>query len=90
MTNSISVAGPSPRPADQLHIFDEFNRVEVAENAPVSQNGPGVGLAIVRALIEAYHGRIWLESEVGRGSQFTFVLPGIRKEEAVVALPSIS
>lgn len=60
-------------PADQLHIFDEFYRAESADVE--TKGGMGVGLAIVRALVEAYNGRIWIDSDLGSGSTFTLLLP---------------
>lgn len=62
-------------PADeQLHIFDDFYRVDKGESS-ARASGMGVGLSIVRALVEAYNGRIWLESSLGQGSTFSFILP---------------
>jgi signal transduction histidine kinase len=58
---------------DHERIFEEFYR---ADNARVaSPVGTGVGLAIVQRIVENYGGRIWVESEQGLGSRFTFVLP---------------
>ncbi len=76
-------------PEDQRHIFDEFVQIDASTDAVKKRAGMGVGLAIVRALIEAYSGRIWLESESGQGSQFTFILPVVQQKEMVVALPAI-
>jgi signal transduction histidine kinase len=54
-------------------IFDKFVQVK---SASVSTPGSvGLGLAIAKEIVEAYGGRIWAESEVGRGSKFSFVLP---------------
>ncbi|MGC8873771.1 MAG: ATP-binding protein [Chloroflexia bacterium] len=59
---------------DQLgKVFEPFHQVG---NAPGSQDlGTGLGLAISRRLVEMHGGRIWVESEVGRGSTFSFTLP---------------
>ena len=60
-------------PEDQERIFEEFYRASNARmSCPV---GTGVGLAIVQRIIENYGGEIWVESELGLGSKFTFVLP---------------
>jgi len=60
-------------PEDQERIFEEFYRANNAKMAcPV---GSGVGLAIVQRIVENYGGNIWVESEEGLGSKFTFVLP---------------
>lgn len=59
---------------DQAHIFDEFFRPEWREEQ-VRTGGIGMGLSIVRALVEAYNGRIWFESIPNQGTTFTFILP---------------
>jgi signal transduction histidine kinase len=53
-------------------IFDDFFRVPRTENEGTSM---GLGLAIARRLIHAHGGKIWVESEIGVGSKFSFVLP---------------
>ncbi|MFB3829290.1 MAG: hybrid sensor histidine kinase/response regulator [Bryobacteraceae bacterium] len=59
-------------PEEQESIFDKFHQVQSA--TPVRE-GAGLGLAISKRLVEQHGGRIWVESEVGRGSRFTFTLP---------------
>ena len=56
---------------DQQRIFSKFFR---GEGAPAGQ-GTGIGLFLVRGLVTAMGGRIWVDSEEGRGSRFTFELP---------------
>ncbi len=59
-------------PVDLPFIFDKFYR---AENASSTAPGTGLGLAIVRSVIEAHRGRIWVDSAIGKGTEFTLVLP---------------
>lgn len=58
---------------DLSHIFERFYKVSKARQS--SQKGSGLGLAITKEIIEYHGGEIWVESEVGVGSQFFFTLP---------------
>ncbi|MHB8748578.1 MAG: GAF domain-containing protein [Aggregatilineales bacterium] len=58
---------------DQAIIFDEFRQVDGSVTR--EYGGTGLGLAITKKLLELMDGQIWVESEFGRGSVFTFVLP---------------
>jgi PAS domain S-box-containing protein len=68
----ISDNGPGIPPSDQPHIFEKFYR---ASNVPKGIGGSGLGLAIVKSIVDSHHGRIWVESLLGKGSTFTVVLP---------------
>jgi len=62
--------------AEQLvHLFEEFYRTEEAK--AMERQGTGLGLSIVKRIVESYGGRIWVESERGQGSKFSFALPKI-------------
>jgi signal transduction histidine kinase len=52
-------------------MFDRFWRADSSRTS----TGSGLGLAIARALVEAHGGRIWVESEAGHGTRFSFILP---------------
>jgi CheY-like chemotaxis protein len=60
-------------PEDQERIFGEFEQSNHGSGR--NQQGTGLGLALTRKLVELHGGRLWLESEVGRGSTFRFRLP---------------
>ena len=63
-------------PEDQIdRIFDRFAQVEA--NDAKQRGGAGLGLSICRAIVLQHGGRIWAESEPGRGSTFHFVVPGV-------------
>lgn len=64
-------------PAGELElVFDKFYR---AGNHKNSAPGTGLGLSIARSVVEKHGGRIWAESEAGRGSRFTFILSPSRR-----------
>jgi two-component system, OmpR family, sensor kinase len=65
--------GPGIEPADQLRVFERFAR---GGQGPRRSDGAGLGLAIVRTIVDAHGGRVILDSHPGQGSRFTIVLPG--------------
>jgi len=58
---------------DLPRIFDKF--FQVGERAPTDISGTGIGLSIAKEIIQLHKGRIWAESEKGKGARFTFRLP---------------
>ena len=61
-------------PADQLErVFDRFTRLESRDTATV--RGYGLGLYIVKGMVERHGGRVWVESRVGEGSRFSLAVP---------------
>jgi signal transduction histidine kinase len=54
-------------------LFKEFSQIESAYSK--THEGTGLGLALTKRLIELHGGRIWVESEFGKGSKFSFVIP---------------
>jgi signal transduction histidine kinase len=68
----VSDTGPGIAPVDHERLFDEFQQTE----AGIAQReGTGLGLALSKRFVELHGGRIWVESELGRGSTFVFALP---------------
>ena len=62
-------------PPDELdRVFDRFYQVEKVVTR--KSGGTGLGLAIVKNIVEAHGGRIWIDSEVGKGTEVSFTLPG--------------
>src|SRR5579884_453865 len=69
---TVADTGPGIAPEDQERIFEEFQQTGVGAQ---QREGTGLGLALSKRLVELHGGRIWVESELGRGSRFTFTLP---------------
>jgi signal transduction histidine kinase len=72
---SVGDTGPGVDPEDHERIFEEFRQAEAGLE---QREGTGLGLALSKRFVELHGGRIWLESELGRGSTFTFALPAGR------------
>ncbi len=74
---AVADTGVGIAPEDQEAVFEEFRQVGTAEK---KVEGTGLGLALSRKFIELHGGRIWVKSELGTGSTFTFTLPVRRGE----------
>ena len=74
---SVSDTGIGIAPDDQEAVFEEFRQVGTADK---KAEGTGLGLTLCRKFIELHGGRIWVKSQVGAGSAFTFTIPVLRGE----------
>lgn len=70
---SVVDTGPGIPQEEAERIFDKF--YQIAQSGVQKVKGTGLGLAIAKALVEVHGGRIWVESEVGKRSTFSFTLP---------------
>jgi signal transduction histidine kinase/CheY-like chemotaxis protein len=77
---AVTDTGVGIDPADQGRIFQEFQQAG-------QQEGSGLGLALARSLVALHGGRLWVESEPGSGSAFTFTLPVRQTPVAETAAP---
>jgi signal transduction histidine kinase len=64
-------------------VFDPYNRVHTENTRYIK--GTGLGLPIVRQIIELHHGKVWVESVLGKGSIFHFTLPLTAVKQPVTA-----
>jgi len=69
---NISDTGIGIDPDDQQRIFDRFER------ATLYNKGVGLGLAIAKRIVDNHSGKIWVESELGKGSKFSFTIPRVK------------
>src|SRR5262249_14165854 len=70
---AVSDTGPGIPVAEQSRIFEEFHQIDSSNIK--KKGGTGLGLAIAKRIVELHRGRMWVVSEVGRGSTFHFELP---------------
>ena len=81
---SVTDSGVGIAPEDLPNVFTKFYQAKNSSKA--SSRGTGVGLALVKALVEAHGGRVFAESAVGEGTTFTVELPAVKE----VAIPSFA
>jgi signal transduction histidine kinase len=73
ITIAVSDTGIGIAPEDQATIFEEFR--QVGRDDARTQEGTGLGLTLAKKFVELHGGRIWVQSQVGQGSTFSFTLP---------------
>ena len=74
---AVSDTGIGIRPEDQGRIFDVFQQIDSSQAR--HYEGTGIGLALTKRIVELHGGTIWVRSELGKGSTFTFTLPLTRQ-----------
>src|SRR6185437_6597163 len=81
---NVTDAGQGIPLREQERIFERFQRVDSSTTR--STQGAGLGLYICRAIVDAHGGRIWVRSELGHGSTFSFSLPREEKPQSSMVL----
>ena len=72
-TVAVCDTGPGISETDQAKIFEEFQQAD--NTATKKKGGTGLGLSIARRIMEMHGGKLWVESQVGKGSVFSLMLP---------------
>jgi signal transduction histidine kinase len=76
---SVTDSGLGIAPEDHAKVFEQFK--QVGDTLTDKPKGTGLGLPISKQIVEHHGGRMWLESEVGTGSTFSFTLPVVPDSE---------
>ncbi len=79
---SVKDSGIGIAEEDQKKVFDQFQQIENSLNR--KNGGTGLGLPIAKQLIEAHKGFIWVESEINRGTTFSFIIPILNEKEKFI------
>jgi PAS domain S-box-containing protein len=79
---SVEDTGIGLREEDQENIFEEFYQVD--SSYARQYQGTGLGLSLTKRLVELHGGKIWVESEIGRGSTFAFTIPQRLEERPAI------
>src|SRR5690349_17572333 len=82
----VADTGPGVAAEDRLRIFDSFQQ---GARLPGQAEGTGLGLTLSKRILELHGGRIWVESEAGKGSTFGFALPAGSGEPALTSVPQV-
>jgi len=81
LTFAIKDSGIGIQPEDKKRLFEKFYRGTHRE--ALAQRGTGLGLAIVKSIAERHRGKVWVESELGKGSTFFLQIPITQPKEAI-------
>lgn len=84
VTIQVTDTGVGIAPADHERVFEEFEQVDSQHVR--QQGGSGLALSVARRLARMMDGEIWLESEVGQGSTFTFAMPALQADAPAAAV----
>ena len=85
MRVSVTDSGPGIAKQDQVKLFQAFSQVD--DSPTRKTGGTGLGLSICQHIINMHGGRIWVDSDLGKGSTFSFTLPLFRKEKEGESTP---
>jgi len=84
---SVRDTGPGIPPEDIPNLFREFSRVRLTDMSEVG--GSGLGLVITKHLVELHGGRIWVDSQSGEGTTFSFTIPLLEERSATATIEEV-